>query len=192
MDRSPYQSSQSPNRLRQTPSSIQTSRPPRARSQSRSSPRSVRLQRLGWPLSHQGTTPMKPKSVDCPRCGNSLGANAKFCGCGWKRPTQVAQDHPPLLCATAGCPHNARVRVRRAKPEWQKGKPNPVSVPHGAWLNLCHACEDRIRHEENVEYCKLMGLDTPAKQRAWCLAQVKRGTDMLRPERALREPGQEG
>ena len=95
----------------------------------------------------------------------------------------------PLLCATAGCPHEAKVRVRRTKAEWVTGKPNPVAIAYGAWLNLCYECEHRTSAEENRDYCKLMGLDTPEKQRAWCLAQLKRGVDMLRPER---EPGQEG
>ena len=66
-----------------------------------------------------------------------------------------------------------------------------MHVAYGAWLTLCHACDDRRVHEENSEYCKAMGLDTPAKQREWCLAQIKRGADMLRPQPRMREPGED-
>ena len=98
---------------------------------------------------------------------------------------------PPLMCATAGCPNDARVRVRRHKAQWAEGKPNPVHIPYGAWLNLCRSCDDRRHHQESVEYCALMGLDTPEKQRAWCIAQMKHGVAMLRPQLPLREPGQD-
>ena len=98
---------------------------------------------------------------------------------------------PPFLCATAGCPYEARVRVRRHKAQRVEGKPNPVHVPYGPWMNLCHSCDDRKHREESVEYCNLMGLDTPAKQRAWCIEAFKRKGDMLRPRATLREPGQD-
>jgi len=107
-------------------------------------------------------------------------------------------QHPSLMCGTAGCAYDARVRVRRNKAQWAIGKPNPVHVPYGPWLNLCHSCDDRRHHQESIEYCELMGLDTPAKQRTWCLDQIKRGKDMLNSQpKALeflppmREPGED-
>lgn len=106
---------------------------------------------------------------------------------------QVAeyQRRDPILCATAGCPYEARVRVRRRRIERVAGKPNPVAIPHGPWLNFCFPCDDRRHRDEAEESCVLMGLDTPAKQRAWCIAQLRRKADMLRPEKELREPGQD-
>jgi len=80
------------------------------------------------------------------------------------------------------------VRVRRLRAERKQGLSNPVHVPHGAWLVLCHSCDDRKRHQENAEYCKLTGLDTPAVQRAWCLEQLKRGI-LGRDRELMREPG---
>jgi len=109
-------------------------------------------------------------------------------------PTKKAPEKPPvppLMCATAGCPHDAKVRVRRRRTILMPDKPNPVHVAHGAWLNLCHACDDRMNHEQNKQYCNAMGLDTPAKQRAWCLEQIRRGKNMLQAEVTLREPGQD-
>lgn len=98
-------------------------------------------------------------------------------------------EKPPLMCATAGCPNDARVRTRRNRAERVSGKPNPVHVPFGPWLNLCWACDDRRHLQEAREYCELMGLDTFAKQKAWCLNEFKRGKNMLVP--TLREPGQD-
>ena len=98
---------------------------------------------------------------------------------------------PPLMCATAVCPYEARILVRRNRTERRVGLLNPVHVPYGAWLNLCHSCDERKVHQESVDYCALMGLHTPQEQRAWCLAQIKRSADMLRPEPTLREPGQD-
>jgi hypothetical protein len=95
---------------------------------------------------------------------------------------------PPLMCATAGCPNDAKVKVQRHRTVTVPDKPHPVHVAHGAWLNVCHACEDRIRRKENEEYCAATGIDTPAKQRRWCLTQLRRGA--LLP-RVSREPGQD-
>ena len=108
-----------------------------------------------------------------------------------RKPVIEHREHPPLLCATAGCPNEARVRVRHYRAEWAPNKPNPIHVPYGPWSNLCHACDDRKHHAESVEYCKLMGLDTWQKQREWCLRQLKRGAEMLRPEPRMREPGED-
>lgn len=101
-----------------------------------------------------------------------------------------APSAPPLMCANGGCPYEARVRVRRRRTERKQGLPNPIHVSYGPWLNLCHSCDDTRVRSENLEYCLMMGLDTPAKQRAWCLEQMKRGADMLRPT-VTREPGQD-
>ena len=89
---------------------------------------------------------------------------------------------PAVPCATSGCPHGARHRVRRKMSLWDRRKkprymadtclkPNPIQVAVGPWLNLCDACEIANVKRESIEYCKLMVLDTPAKQRAWCVAQ---------------------
>lgn len=100
-----------------------------------------------------------------------------------------APEHPPAMCATAGCPYDARVRVKRRRVVVVAEKPNPIHVLYGAWLNLCHVCNDRLVHEQNLEYCKAMDLDTPAKQRLWCLEQIKRGIGRREDESPLREPG---
>ena len=96
---------------------------------------------------------------------------------------------PAIMCATAGCPSDAKIKVRRRHVNRMPDRPNPVHVHHGAWLNLCHACEDALRRRENYEYCTAMGLDTPAKQRSWCMQQLKAPDRIL--HRAPREPGQD-
>jgi hypothetical protein len=95
------------------------------------------------------------------------------------------------MCATAGCPNDAKIRVKRKRVVIVPDKPNPVHVAYGAWLTLCHACDDALNRKQNQEYCAAMGLDTPAKQRAWCLKQLGRGAGMLQAEPTLREPGQD-
>lgn len=104
--------------------------------------------------------------------------------------TETVALAPPLLCATAGCPYDARVRVRRREAQWVKGFPNPVHVAVGAWINLCHSCDDQRIRRENLEYCKLMGLDTPTKQREWCRANMRAILEP-KPGPAMREPGQD-
>ena len=101
----------------------------------------------------------------------------------------VEPSRPPLMCATAGCPYDAKVRVRRHKPQPVAGRPYPAFIAYGGWLTLCHTCDDRRHHQESVEYCNLMGLDTPAKRREWYRVQSKRRLKMLMPEQPMREPG---
>jgi hypothetical protein len=59
---------------------------------------------------------------------------------------------PPLLCATAGCPYEAKVRRR----------------VDARWMNLCCACDDRHMRSENLGWCIEHGLDTAEKQKAFC------------------------
>lgn len=104
-----------------------------------------------------------------------------------KHQEPVSPAHPPLMCANGGCPYEARVKVRRRRLE--RGPNGKLRHrPYGAWLNLCHSCDDARVRGENTEYCREMGLDTPAKQRAWCLEQLKHGIVKREFARA-REPG---
>ena len=59
----------------------------------------------------------------------------------------------PLQCATAGCPNEARVRVRErvcppaGKFNKETWRPYPGMVESlGAWLNLCYECDDKRIH----------------------------------------------
>jgi hypothetical protein len=93
------------------------------------------------------------------------------------------------MCANAGCPNDAKIKGRRRRVNRMPDRTNPIHVAHGAWLNMCHACDDALRRKENQEYCAAMGLDTPAKQRVWCLDQLKRPDRIM--QHSLREPGQD-
>lgn len=103
------------------------------------------------------------------------------------RPRTDTPATPPLMCATAACPYNAAVKVRRRRvlPD----KPNPKHVPYGPWLNLCHSCDDRRVHDENADYCQAMGLATPCAQHEWSLQQL--GLTLTRAPAYTREPGQD-
>jgi len=111
--------------------------------------------------------------VKCKECGNEFRGHK--CACGWSRQKQVENSsHPPLLCATAGCPYEARVRV--GKLVQVKGLNGPLhGVYTGPWLNLCHSCRDEHVRRENLEWCKAHGLDTPEKQREFRLTILKKG-----------------
>lgn len=56
------------------------------------------------------------KTAECPKCGNTLGAQARYCGCGWKRADET-QAPARVQCSHDGCPHNAQIR-QRTKTGW--------------------------------------------------------------------------
>lgn len=103
-----------------------------------------------------------------------------------KRQVVETPKYEPLMCATAGCPYDAKIRTRRKKAQWVNGK--VAHVPYGPWLNLCVQCDDRKHREEAGEYCLQMGLDTPEKQRAWCISKIK--TVIKRPDTRPEEPAE--
>ena|SRR3990167_605752 len=94
----------------------------------------------------------------------------------------VSPPAPPLLCATAGCPYDARVRVRVNK----------------LWLNLCHACDDKRARADNLKWCLDRGLDTVEKQKAYCREILVKGhfkshqfTKLREAAGRMREPGED-
>lgn len=86
----------------------------------------------------------------------------------------------PLLCASAGCPHHAIVRVQRSRAEWLDGK--LVHTPYGPKLNLCNPCDDLRHQTESREYCLQMGLETVEKQKAWAVKRMKDPLKVLESE----------
>lgn len=103
-----------------------------------------------------------------------------------KRDQPKAPEGPPLLCSTAGCPYEARVKVGRVVRVKTFGGAEH-GVYQGPWLNLCHSCRDEQLRRANREWCKTRGLDTLEKQMAFCRKAFKRG--VVRREPVLREPG---
>lgn len=95
---------------------------------------------------------------------------------------KIAPVRVPLMCATAGCPYDAIVRVKTNK----------------LWLNLCHSCDDKRVHKANLEWCLERGLDTPEKQRAYCREILSKEqfksrafTKLRQAVAQIREPGQD-
>lgn len=89
---------------------------------------------------------------------------------------QIEERRPeikPLLCATAGCPYDAKVRSKSGK----------------IWLNLCIKCDDERIHKINKEWCLERGLDTSLKQQTYCKTLAKTGR--LKLPIFNREPGED-
>ena len=85
---------------------------------------------------------MKSKTTDCPKCGNTLGVQARYCGCGWKRADEVERSKA-ASCAHEGCQHSAQVRQK---------------TPTG-WANLCDAHYLVFHRERAAASIKARGLD---------------------------------
>lgn len=64
----------------------------------------------------------------------------------------IRPPQPPLMCATAGCPYEARIRRR----------------VDARWMNLCCACDDRHMRSENQAWCIEHGYETVEKQKDYC------------------------
>lgn len=103
----------------------------------------------------------------CPDCHGELADTANYCGCGWKRKADAALVVPRPQCVR--CPSNADVKIKI----------------NGEWLFLCHGCDSKRVKMEADEYCKLHGLETPAKQKAWILQNRL----ALKKIQRQREPG---
>lgn len=90
---------------------------------------------------------------------------------------------PSPICASAGCPYEARVRV--------------IVKPH-LWQNLCHACSDARAHKDNLQWCIDRSLDSVEKQRTYCREILTKGifksrtfTKIRQAATITREPGQD-
>ena len=82
----------------------------------------------------------------------------------------VIPPRPPLMCSTAGCPYDGRVR---------SGK-----------LVLCHSCRDEQIRRANLDWCKAHGLNTVEKQKAFCRSVLRQGI-VKRMQLTQREPGKD-
>jgi len=59
--------------------------------------------------------------MQCGKCGGEIG-NSKYCGCGWKRPANVAfESNPTVPCAHHACTFTAKVKIQTKT----------------GWANLC-------------------------------------------------------
>ena len=105
--------------------------------------------------------------MECPDCKSEIG-NARYCGCGWQKPSKRDRDEPlPMVnCVYADCLKPAIMREK---------------TPTG-WANLCHFHMMQRHHDRAEKYCADRGLDTVAKKRAYVLNLLKRKTPTIQPE----------
>lgn len=108
----------------------------------------------------------------CPECESPLGANARYCGCGWGRTPAGKPADPVALCARVGCPDPAVEKIKTP----------------GGWTNYCHADAMAYRQAEADEACQRMGLTTPAQKRKFVVESMRA---ISRRWVAQREPGQD-
>jgi hypothetical protein len=109
----------------------------------------------------------------CPECGSTLGAKARYCGCGWgrKKKNEEPPDPRRIVCCHESCGRDSVVKIHTRT----------------GWANVCKEHYDLHFQNQADTYCESRGLHTLGQKMEWVRTQKL----LLKRIPVLREPGED-